>query len=59
MRNVGVYSPNEIREKEDENPYAGGDAYDMPLNSASSGKDAGAPATDTAPADATPQGGQQ
>lgn len=55
-RNIGVLSPNEIRLLEDEQPYPGGDRYDMPLNSASSGKDAAA--TETAPGDApAPAGG--
>lgn len=32
-RNMGVYSVNDIREKEDMNPIEGGDIYDKPLNS--------------------------
>lgn len=55
MRNIGVLSPNEIREKEEENPYNGGDAYDLPLNSASSGRDSAA--RDDPPADDPPQEG--
>jgi HK97 family phage portal protein len=37
MHNIGVYSPNDIREKEDENPREGGDEYFVPMNMASSG----------------------
>lgn len=51
MRNIGVYNPNEIREKEEENPYEGGDDYQMPLNSATSGKE---PATKDAPKEGGP-----
>jgi hypothetical protein len=33
MRNVLAMSPNEIRIKENMNPYAGGDSYELPLAS--------------------------
>ena len=32
MYNIGVFSPNEIRELEDMNPYEGGDEHMVPLN---------------------------
>ena len=32
MYNVGAFSPNEIRELEDMNPYEGGDEHRVPLN---------------------------
>jgi hypothetical protein len=32
MFNIGVYSQNDIREKENENPIEGGDRYLVPLN---------------------------
>lgn len=48
MRNIAAMNPNEIRGLEDWAPYEGGDDYDLPLNSSSSGKDASAPA-ETAP----------
>lgn len=32
MYGIGALNPNEIREYEDENPYAGGDSYRVPLN---------------------------
>ncbi|MCJ8015236.1 phage portal protein [Paenibacillus sp. KQZ6P-2] len=32
MFNIGVYSQNDIREKENENPVPGGDRYFVPLN---------------------------
>lgn len=32
MFNIGVYSQNDIRRKENENPIAGGDKYFVPLN---------------------------
>ncbi len=32
--NMGVYSPNEIRELEDMNPREGGDIYLTPMNMA-------------------------
>ncbi len=33
MRNVLAMSPNEIRIKENMNPYEGGDSYELPLAS--------------------------
>jgi hypothetical protein len=33
MRNVLAMSPNEIRIKENMNPYSGGDSYELPLAS--------------------------
>jgi len=33
MRNVLAMSPNEIRIKENMNPYPGGDSYELPLAS--------------------------
>jgi hypothetical protein len=33
MRNVLAMSPNEIRIKENMNPYTGGDSYELPLAS--------------------------
>ena len=36
MFNIGVYSQNDIRRKENENPIEGGDTYYVPLNMASS-----------------------
>lgn len=32
MRNIAVYSPNDIRRKLDENDIEGGDSYDLPFN---------------------------
>lgn len=37
-RNMGVYSANEIREKEDMNPIEGGDTYLIPLNMTEQGE---------------------
>jgi HK97 family phage portal protein len=32
MRNIGVYSPNDVRRKLEENDIPGGDSYDKPFN---------------------------
>jgi HK97 family phage portal protein len=37
--NNGIMSPNEVREKENMNPYKGGDDYLRPLNMTSAGKE--------------------
>lgn len=38
MYNIGVFSPNEIRELEDMNPYDGGDEHRVPLNMGAAGE---------------------
>jgi HK97 family phage portal protein len=42
LYSVGAFSPNDIRELEDLNPYDGGDEYRVPLNMVEPGTDAAA-----------------
>ena len=41
MSNIGAINPNEIRAKEEMNPYAGGDEYRLPMNTETPGQSDG------------------